>query len=97
VPVRRLKAGAFLVCIYLVLEEISERNVALALSIQIKVIFGRAMVQAVCRRLLTAGARVHARVSPYGICGGAGTKFPPRILVFPYQYHSTVVLHTCGV
>jgi hypothetical protein len=98
--IRRLKAGAFLACIYLVFEEISERNVALALSIQIKVILGRAMVQAVSRRLLTAEARVHALVSPYGICGGqsgAGTKFPPRILVFPCQYHSTVVLHTCGV
>jgi hypothetical protein len=55
------------------------------------------MAQAVSRRTFTAEALVHARVSPCGICGvknGTGTDFPPSSLVFPCQYHSTVVLHT---
>jgi hypothetical protein len=58
---------------------------------------GRAMVQVVSRRLLTAEARVHARVNPSGICGeqsGTGTGFSPSSSVFPCQYHSTVALQT---
>jgi len=54
---------------------------------------GRAMAQAVSRRPLTAEARVRARVSPCGICGGqsgTGTGFSPSSSVFPCQYHSTV-------
>jgi hypothetical protein len=34
------------------------------------VTFSKVMAQAVSRRLLTVEARVHARVSPRGICGG---------------------------
>jgi hypothetical protein len=40
--------------------------------------FGRALDQAVNRRLLTTEAQVRSRVSPYGICGeqnGTGTGF----------------------
>jgi hypothetical protein len=48
--------------------------------------FGRAMAQVVTLRPLTAGARVRARGSPCGICGGqsgTGTGFSPSSSVFP--------------
>jgi hypothetical protein len=53
---------------------------------------GRAMVQAVSRRPLTAEARVRSRASPCGICGGqsgTGTGFSPSTSVLPCQFHST--------
>jgi hypothetical protein len=59
--------------------------------------YGRAIVQAVCRRHLTAESRVRARVNPCGICGGqSGTRTgsSPSSSVFPCQHHPTVVLHT---
>jgi hypothetical protein len=52
-----------------------------------------AMAQAVCRRPLTAGARV----SRCGICGGKSgtrTEFSPEFFVFPCEYISTVALRT---
>jgi hypothetical protein len=58
---------------------------------------GRAMALTVNLRPLSAEARVHARLSPYGICGGrsgTGTGFSPSSLVSPCQYHSTVALLT---
>jgi hypothetical protein len=61
------------------------------------------MDQVVSRRLLTAEARVRARVSPCGICGvqsGTGTGFSPSSSVFPCQNHYTVALQThiiCGM
>jgi hypothetical protein len=58
---------------------------------------GRAMVQAVSRRPLTADAQVRARVSQCGICGEpsvTGTDFSTSSLVFLCQYHSTVALRT---
>jgi hypothetical protein len=55
--------------------------------------FGRAMVQAVSRRSLTAEAQVRSWVSPCVICGGqrgTGTGFfPPSTSVFPCRFHST--------
>jgi hypothetical protein len=53
---------------------------------------GRAMVQAVSRRPLTAEARVRSRVCPCGIYGGqsgTGTGFSPSTSVSPCQFHST--------
>jgi hypothetical protein len=53
---------------------------------------GRAMAQAVSRRLLTAEARVRSRVVPCGIYGGqsdTGAVFFPSTSVFPRQFHST--------
>jgi hypothetical protein len=58
---------------------------------------GRATAQAVSRRPLAAEARVRARVSPCGICGGqsgTGTGFSSSSSVFHCQYHSTVALQT---
>jgi hypothetical protein len=52
---------------------------------------GRAMSQAVSRRLLTTEARVRSRVRPCGICGeqsSTGTGFSPSTSVFPCQVHS---------
>jgi hypothetical protein len=53
---------------------------------------GRAMAQAVSRRLPTAEARVRSQVSQCGICGGqsgTGTVFSPSTSFFPCQFHST--------
>jgi hypothetical protein len=58
---------------------------------------GRAKAQVDTRRPVTTEARVRARISPCGICGGqsgTGTGFPPSSSVFPCQYHSTVALQT---
>jgi hypothetical protein len=46
---------------------------------------GRAMAQAVSRRLLTAEARVRTQVRPCGICdgqSGTGAGFSPQVLLF---------------
>jgi hypothetical protein len=51
------------------------------------------MAQAVSRWLLTADARVRARVSICGICSGqngTGTGFFSEFFGFPCQYHSTI-------
>jgi hypothetical protein len=58
---------------------------------------GRAVVQVISCRPVTAEARVGARVNAYGICGGqsgTGTGFSPSSSVFLCQYHSTVALQT---
>jgi hypothetical protein len=55
------------------------------------------MAQTVSHRPLTAESWVRARVNPRGICGGqsgTGTGFSPSSLIFPCQYHSTIILHT---
>jgi hypothetical protein len=60
------------------------------ISVSIRV--GSAIAQAVSRRLLTTEVRVHAQVSPCGICGGqsdTGIGFSSSPLVFPCQYNST--------
>jgi hypothetical protein len=57
----------------------------------------RAMAQVVSHRPLNSEERVHASVSPYGICGGqsgTGTGFYPGSSVFPCQYYSTVAVQT---
>jgi hypothetical protein len=62
----------------------------------ISFMYGRAMAQEINRCLLTAEARVRARVSPCEICdgrSGKGTGFSTPSSVFPSQYHSTVDLH----
>jgi hypothetical protein len=51
------------------------------------------MSQAVSRWSVTAEARVRARVSPFGICGGqcgTGTGMFSKFFDFPCQYHSTM-------
>jgi hypothetical protein len=55
------------------------------------------MAQVISRWLLTAEARVYARVNPCGICGkqsGIGTSFSPSSSVLPCQHYSTVALQT---
>jgi hypothetical protein len=50
---------------------------------------GRAMVQVISRRPLTAEDRVRCRVSPCGIYGGqigTGTDFPRVLLFFPVNF-----------
>jgi hypothetical protein len=45
----------------------------------------------------TAEARLHALISPCGICSGqsgTGTVFSPTSSVFPCQYHSAGALHS---
>jgi hypothetical protein len=58
---------------------------------------GRAMAQAVSRRLLTAEARVRSRISPRGICGGqrgTGTdRFFPEYFGFPLS----ISFHRCSI
>jgi hypothetical protein len=51
--------------------------------------FGRTVAQAVSRRPLTAEARIRARASPSGICGGqsgTGTGFSPSFSAFPISF-----------
>jgi hypothetical protein len=51
------------------------------------------MAQALSHWSVTAKARVRARVSSCGICGGqsgSDTGFCPSSSVFPYGFHSTV-------
>jgi hypothetical protein len=64
------------------------------------------MVEAVSCWPFTAEARVRARVTPYGICGGpsgTGTGISPSSSVFPCQYHSIIApyqgrgVHVTGV
>jgi hypothetical protein len=79
-----------------------EENFNLFIYSLFNVAAGRAMAQAVSRQPLTAESRVRTRVNPCGICdgqSGTGTGFSPSSLVFPCQYHSTVILHShisCG-
>jgi hypothetical protein len=55
---------------------------------------GRAMAQAVSRRPPTAEARVLARLSPYGICGGQGLgQIFPRVFRFSPVNFIPPVLH----
>jgi hypothetical protein len=54
------------------------------------------MAQAVSHWPLTTETCVCTQVSPYVTCGGqsdTGTGFSLSSLIFPSQYHSTVVLH----
>jgi hypothetical protein len=58
----------------------------------VRPIVGRATVQAVSRRSVTAEARVRSHASPCGICGGqSGTRtgFSPSTSVFFCKFHST--------
>jgi hypothetical protein len=59
---------------------------------------GRGIAQVVSRRPLIGEARVRARVSPCGICGGqsdTGAGFSPSSSGFPLSiYHFTVALQT---
>jgi hypothetical protein len=60
---------------------------------------GRAMAQVVSHWPLIAEARVRARVSPSGICGGQGTGFSASSSLFPCQYIiplSLLKLVSCG-
>jgi hypothetical protein len=54
------------------------------------------MAQAVSRLPLTSESRVSALISPCGICGqsGTGTGFSQSSSVSPYQYYSTLALHS---
>jgi hypothetical protein len=58
---------------------------------------GRAIAQAVDRRLVAEEARARAQVSPCAICGGQSgnvTGLSPTHLVFPCQYYLTITLHS---
>jgi hypothetical protein len=68
------------------------------IRIRLTINSGRAITQAVSRRLPTAAARVRAQVRSYGICGaqsGAGAfslrvlRFPLPILIPPTAPHSS--------
>jgi hypothetical protein len=55
------------------------------------------MAQAVSRRPLTMEACVRAWISVCAVCGGKSgtrTSFSSSSSILPYQYHSTVALHT---
>jgi hypothetical protein len=57
---------------------------------------GRAMIQVVSHRPLTAEVWVRFRVIPCGIYGGrsgTGVGFSPSSSDFSYQYHHAVALH----
>jgi hypothetical protein len=54
------------------------------------------MAQALSHWPLTVEAEVCSGVGPGGICdgqSGTGTFLSPSSSVFPFQYHSTLVLH----
>jgi hypothetical protein len=73
-----------------------ELTTHLKCSTDIKSARGRVIAQAVSRRSVIMEARVRARVSSYGICGGlsgTGTGFSQSSLVFDCQYNSAVYLH----
>jgi hypothetical protein len=70
----------------------------------VKGLEGRAVAQAVSRRLLTAAARVRSQISLCGICGGlrdtgAGflrvLRFPLIILIPPTAPHSSLSIIRC--
>jgi hypothetical protein len=55
------------------------------------------MAQAVSRLPLTSESRVSALISPCRTCGGqsgTGTGFSQSSSVSPYQYYSTLALHS---
>jgi hypothetical protein len=58
---------------------------------------GRAMDEAVNRRLLTAVTRIRPEANFCGVCGGQGDNgtgfLSPSISVFPCHYHSTSALY----
>jgi hypothetical protein len=57
------------------------------------------MAKAVCRRIITAGARVRALVSPCGICGGqngTGEDSSPSSSISPCQYRRSSVCIVSG-
>jgi hypothetical protein len=50
---------------------------------------GRAIAQAVSRRLPTAAARLLAQVRSYGVYGEQSGRFSPSTSVSPANFHST--------
>jgi hypothetical protein len=70
-----------------VLNLLSNRLILWPIYFPLKVMFSRAMAQAVSRRPLTAEARVRAEVSPGAGETGTGTGFFPSTSVFPCRNH----------